>query len=296
MADCGCACHGAYQAPCDIEGGCGSTGCDYGDSGHRCARGEHCQDREPVRDDDGRHTGSWLPRRITVERGLCETCTRTVQYALGHLAGDVVELTMLMLRRANTAMGTLVASTPELRVPIDLGIDALRAEIDSEAVNWAEPTAEALGVDWDTSSMGHTRIAVRVKRAATLLANAVPTLLALPEQEHSAWQNGEPREDPAEPGVQDTVVRDGVDGALALLDLHRRAWSMAGRTEFVQRIIPPCRHCGLRALVRHDGDDFVVCENCREITPWDLIPFMCRVLIDCERALQEERQRQEAAA
>jgi hypothetical protein len=248
-----------------------------------------------VRDADGRHTGTWLPRAITLERGLCETCARTVQYALGHLAGDFVELTMLMLGRQNTAMGTLVASSPELRVPINLWIDALRTDIDNETANWVEPVAEQLAADWDTAAMGHARVGVRVKRAATLLASAVPTLLALPEQEHSAWQNGEPREDPDDPGVQDTIVRDGVDGALALLDLHRRAWSMAGRTEYVQRIIPPCRHCGLRALVRHDGDDHVVCENCREITPWDLIPFMCRVLIDCERAMQEERQRQAVA-
>lgn len=295
MNTCGCACHGTYDGPCDIPGGCGSVDCDYGVSARRCARGEHCQDREPVRDTDGRHTGTWLPRRIVVERGLCETCTRTVQYALGHLAGDFVELTMLMLRRANTEMGTLVSSSPDLLVPIDLGIDALRTEIDSETVNWAEPVAEELAIEWDTSAMGHVRVGVRVHRAASILAKAVPTLLALPEQEHSAWQNGEPKEDPDEPGVQDTIVRDGVDGALALLDLHRRAWSVAGRTEFVQRIIPPCRHCGQRALVRHDGDDYVVCENCREITPWDLIPFMCRVLIDCERALEEERQRQAVA-
>jgi len=264
--NCACACHGAYQAPCDVEGGCGSVGCDYGaePEGHRCARGDHCQDRQAVRDGDGRHTGSWLPRTITTERGLCDTCTRTVQYALGHLAGDVVELTML-LGRSGGAMETLVASSPELRVPISLAIEALRAEIDDELQAWAEPVAEELVINWDTSAMGHSRIAVRVQRAASLLMNAVPTLIALPEQEHSAWLNGEPKEDPDDPGVQDTVIRDGVDGALALLDLHRRAYSIAGRTELVHRLPTPCPWCDMRALVRHNGSSHVECENCRRI-------------------------------
>jgi len=220
---------------------------------------------------------------------------RVVVHALNHLTGDFVELTML-LGRTSVTTETLVAASPDLSVPINLWIAALRAEIDDELQSWVEPVAEVLAISWDTAAMGHTRTAVRVQRSAVLLANAVDVLLALGPQEHSAWLNGEPEEDPDEPGVQATTIRDGVDGALALLDLHRRAWSTGGHTEYVQRIVLPCTRCGQRALVRHDGDDHVVCENCRETTPWERIPFLCRVLIDCERALEEERQRQAAVA
>jgi hypothetical protein len=296
---CLCQCHGTYDGACDIPGGCGSADCDYGadpePSERRCARGEHCADREPVRDDDGRHTGTWLPRRIAVERGLCDTCVRVVEHALNHLTGDFVELTML-IGRIGAGGEVNVMATPDLKIPIRVNLEALRAEIDSELQSWAAPTAEALGIEWaSTTALAHTRLAVRVQRAARLLANAVDTLLALPEQEHPAWEHGEPKEDPEMPGVQATIVRDGVDGALALLHLHRLAYSAAGRTEYLERIVLPCTRCGLRALVRRNGKDYVECENCYERTPWERIPFLCRVLIDCERALGEERERQGAA-
>lgn len=298
MPTCSCACHGAYAAACDIEGGCGSVGCDYGadpePSAHRCAQGKFCQDREPVRDTDGRHTGTWLPRRINVERGVCDYCTHQVQHALSQLTGHVVQLTAQLGQRGGAAE-TLVTSTRDLPVPISLTFDALRTEIDEELQAWVEPVAEVLGVEWDTAAMGRARQLFRVQRAADLLYNAVEVLLALPPQEHPAWENGEPKPDPDEPGVQATIVRDGVDGALALFDLHRRARAILGLTEYVVRVVLPCTRCGLRTLVRHNGEDFVICENCRHRTPWEEIPFFCRVLIDCERALEEERQRQAVA-
>lgn len=264
---CPCACHSTYDGACSIPGGCGSVGCDYaahsGASERRCGRGDHCQDREPQRDVDGRHTGTWLPRRIDTARGLCDTCTRTVTYALHHLTGDVVELTMLMAR-PTINMGLLVASSPELPVPIRLGLEALRAEIDSELQAWAEPVAEVLGVDWNTSAMQRSRLAVRVQRAAHLLANAPDVLLALGEQEHPAWADGEPVWD-HNLGCQDTTIRDGVAGALDLLNLHRRAYAAAGRTKLVHRLPTPCPWCDYLTLIRHNGADEVTCENCHKV-------------------------------
>lgn len=286
---CDCACHGqsALNAACDIEGGCGSVGCDYDIEiePHRCARGQHCQDREPVRDANGRHTGAWRPRRVMVERGFCDTCTRAVEHALRHLPGDVVELTLIM-GRASVTFETLVAASPDLPVPISLSIEALRAEIDSEVVGWAEPVAEKLGIDWNTSDMGHARIAVRVQRAAMLLANAVPTLLALEKQEHPAWEDGEPKPDPDEPGVQATIIRDGVEGALALLDLHRRAYAVAGRTKLVHRLPTPCPWCDMRSLVRHNGSSEVTCENCRRHIAERHYSWFVAVLVELETRRQ----------
>lgn len=253
----------------------------------RCASGERCQDREPERDVDGRRTGAWLPRQIDRDRGLCDACARNVSYALNHLPGDIVELTM-KLARVDMA-SELVSASPELLVPIRLDIDALRTEIDTELQNWAEPVAERLGITWDTAAMGRSRQAVRVQRAAQLLAKRTDVLLDLPSQEHSAWDNGEPVWDPDfwPERVQETIIRDGIDGGLALLRLHRRAYHALGRTEYVQQVALPCPRCGLRALIRHNGEDSVICENCYERTPWERIPFLCRVLIDCERALDE---------
>lgn len=292
VADCPCDCHGqGVYGACSIEGGCGSLpgGCDYNPDSQaqqrRCARGDHCALRQPERHDNGAPTGAWLAAEIETERGLCEACVRNVVDALNHLPGDVVELTML-LGRGDMAAETPVSSSRDLQVPIRLGVEALRAEIDDELQNWAEPVAEQLGVDWDTSAMGHSRIAVRSQRAAALLANAAGVLLALPEQEHSAWENGEPQEDPDEPGVQATVIRDGVDGALALLDLHRRAYAAAGRTKLVHRLPTPCPWCDFQALVRHNGADEVTCENCRRHIEERHYSWFVAVLV----RLEEQRQ------
>lgn len=286
MKQCPCACHGLgpYGA-CSIPGGCGSVGCDYQPPERRCARGDHCADREPERDVDGRFSGTWLPRRIDAERGLCDTCTRVVQYALNHLTGDVVELTT-HIGRSNITFETLVSSSPDLPALISLSMDALRTEIDDELQSWAEPVAEALGIAWNTTAMGHTRQLVRVQRAATLLSNAVEILLALPPQEHSLWGNGEPVWDSDEPGVQATVVRDGIEGALVLLDLHRRAYAALGRTELVHRLPTPCPWCDMMALVRHNGCSEVTCENCRRHIEERHYSWFVSVLVELETRRQ----------
>lgn len=300
---CPCRCHDGLYAACDIDGGCGSVGCDYGAGSRpqdrRCARGEHCALRRPERDEDGTPTGAWLAAQIDTERGLCAGCVDLVQDALNHLTLDYVELTTLLGHSDNGALEVKVGGSSDLQVPVRLGVAALCAEIDDELQNWAEPVAEILGVGWDTWAMGNSRPGPRVERAVNLLKTAVDTLLGLGDQEHPAWRDGEPTWAPEflPDLVQDTVIRDGVAGAVALLNLHRRAFATALRTECVQRFNPQrCTRCGLPALVRRNGEDCVVCQNCREVTPWDMIPFFCRVQIDCERALREEEEHRRQAA
>lgn len=259
---CDCPCHGHNADVCDVDNGCGAQPqvCPI-HAAHRCARLGQCGEKEPHRNDQGKIV-AWLPARIQPVRGLCDTCTRGVGYTLGHLVGDVVELTTLIGRGAATS-DTHVSSSRELPVPIRLGVEALRAEIDSELQAWAEPVAEALGIEWDTSAMAHARLAVRAQRAANLLAVSVSTLLALPDQEHPAWEYGEPVWDPVflPEQVQDTVVRDGVAGALALVALHGRAYATAGRTKLVHQLPTPCPWCDYRTLVRHNGANHVECET-----------------------------------
>jgi hypothetical protein len=82
-------------------------------------------------------TGAWLAAPVTVERGLCDGCRRDLEHALNHLVGDVVELTM-MIGRVGSTGDVLVSSSPELQIPLQVNVEALRAEIDSELQNWAE--------------------------------------------------------------------------------------------------------------------------------------------------------------
>jgi hypothetical protein len=295
---------------CDVtggyDGGCAhlhTAGDGLGDEGHRCARGAQCKERtpvrdeknEPVRDDDGKPT--WLPAAITVPRGLCSACVSDVEHALNHLTGDVVELTA-KIGRGGMAGEVIVSASPDLQIPIQVNLDALRTEIDSELQNWAQPVADELGMDWPSTTMlRRTRLAHRVQRAAHLLVSTVDTLLALPEQEHLAWRDGLPVVDP-ELGCQDTILRDGVTGAIALIELHRLAYSTLGRTDPKVVLPQPCPICSWRSsLVRRNGQDYVECEHCHKIVPEPLLDWLAKHLVEAERlAAEAELERQEQAA
>jgi len=276
-SECLCSCHGqGVYGECDDDGGCGHLHVD-----HRCAKAERCKGRTPVRQDDGTPTGEWLAAQIGTARGLCERCVADVEHAINHLTGDVVELTMLIGR---TGFGgeVTVSASPELQIPIRVNLDALRSAIDNELQAWAEPVAEKLNVPWDTTAMYRTRMAPRVQRAAHLLSRAVDTLLDLPDTEHSAWHNGEPVWD-FELDCQDVRVRDGIDGALHLVELHRLAYIAVGRGEYVVRLPQPCLWCNWRSLVRRNGEDQVVCEHCHKTVRRELLDWLAKELIKADQ-------------
>lgn len=280
-SECSCSCHGqGVYAECDDDGGCGHLHAD-----HRCGNNVRCKLRTPVRGDDGTPTGEWLAGPITIARGLCERCTADVEHAINHLTGDVVELTML-IGRTGVGGDVIVSASRELQIPIRVNLAALRTEIDDELQNWAEPVAEKLGVEWDTTTMHHTRMAPRVQRAAHLLSRAVSTLLSLPDTEHPAWRNGEPVWD-HDLDCQDTHVRDGVDGALHLVELHRLAYVAVGRGEYVVRLPQPCPWCAWKALVRRNGQDHVECENCHRHVRRELLDWLAAYLVEAEREREE---------
>lgn len=265
---CDCGCHGrGPDVPCDLDGGCGH------------------QHIEPA----DKH--EWFGAQILHPEGLCEMCAAHVGQAISHLPLDVAELTVLMAATGSAGDGAKVRSTRTPPVPIRVGIEALRAEIDHELQCWAEPVAEALGIDWDTTAQQQSRLGHRVQKAARLLAAAVPALLALPAQEHMAWADGEPVWD--DDGWHDTVHRDGITGALHLVELHRRVYSVAGRTRLVHRLTGPCPWCSQRTLTRENGADVVRCESeqCRgRAVPERYYDWLAAVV-----AAEERRQREKAA-
>lgn len=278
--------------------------------GRRCARAQRCADREKVTDrakacdecDCHSHGGDypcsvpggcghlhaekdgWLGAQILTRDGLCRICTDHVSQAIRHLPLDVAELTVLMAANGASSNTGKIRSTPTPPIPIRVGIEALRAEIDDELQCWAEPVAERLGIDWDTDARHHSRLGHRVQAAARLLAAAVPTLLVLGAQEQPAWTaDGRPAlsvDLESDPGpaawailerdmtwpyrpIRATSVRSGIDGALHLMELHRQVFAAAGRTKLVHRLTGPCPWCGQRTLTRENGASQVVCESGR---------------------------------
>ncbi|MFC5992930.1 hypothetical protein ACFQE5_01745 [Pseudonocardia hispaniensis] len=257
--NCGCTCHGrGPHHPCDEDGGCGY---------------HHTPPADTV---------TWVGALIATEYGLCPGCVRAIGYDIAHLKGDVADLTM-RIARDGAVSGDKVAATREPPTPLRLGLDALRAEIDHETQAWAEPVAEALGIDWPSGQqLRAMRLGPRVQRCVDLLTKTVDTLVALPAQEHPAWtKDGQPAwaiQHESDPGpgawqileradrwphepIRATTVRDGVDGALCLSQLHHRVYQRLGRTRLVHRLPARCPWCWQRTLVRDNGAAHVHCES-----------------------------------
>lgn len=267
---------------------------DTGRVPHRCARGPRCPDRDYTTTDHApthpHHqqttTITTVGAPIPTTAGLCPLCTGHTAQAIAHLPLDVAELTVLMAAGGHTATEK-VRSTPDPTTPIRVGVEAVRHTIDTELQAWAEPVAEQLGIDWDTHHAHHSRIGHRVQRAARLLAAAVPTLLRLGPLEHLTWVGGEPARDAD--GCHDVQVRDGIDGALHLMELHRRVFAVAGRTRLVHRLGAPCPWCGQRTLTRENGADAVRCGSgrCRGRS----VPEQCYDWLAAVVAAEEKRQK-----
>jgi hypothetical protein len=237
-----CECHGHGPGyPCTIEGGCGHL---------------HLKGKVDV------------GARISQERGLCLSCTAHVEDALTGLLGDYVELETLLGVSGDQMVSDTVSATRDLPVPLRVSIIDLQMGIVHEAVSWAEPVAERLGINWDTQNARDSRPGPQLQRALALLGKAVSVLLALPDQDHRCWRSG------------DWLQRDGVAGALELLGLHSLVRAVAGRSKLVHDLPAPCPRCDQLTLVRHDGDDHVQCEICRAQWPEEDYKRLCLVVAD----------------
>lgn len=218
----------------------------------RCRRGDRCLDRAPV---PGTEPRQYEGAQLTEPGGLCRTDLAHVRAAITALPGDYAELSLLLDRSGGAGLGAPVSGSRELPVPIRLGVEALQARIDQEVSWWAESLCRALHVEWafHTARTGLAqRPGPRVQRGVDVLIVGFRTLLDLPVQVHEFEDDGVLYEWP----------RDGVDGALALLDLHRRTADIAGRTDKVDVLPTPCPQCGLCALVRKNGQENIECRHC----------------------------------
>lgn len=250
---CPCPCHeGRSYTPCTVPGGCGHL-----HPHHQCRRAERCAEWvwwDTTHPDTGAPTRLRVGADINSTDGLCLACIRHTERALSDLPRDYTELAMLLGRTGNTA-GEPVSGSRELPVPIRLGVEAVQAAMVAEATCWAEAVAETLQVEWDSHRVDHhTRPGVALQRAAHLLANAMSPLLAVRGWTRMVWQP-----DGCTP-IPET--RDGVDGAVTLLELHHQARRILGVTRVVFRMPAPCGGCRRLTLCQDNGGDTIYCTWC----------------------------------
>jgi len=255
-----------------------------------CARGADCQDRQPgVDPDTGTVTHVGAP--VEQDSGLCATCIRYVRYALAALPLDVAELTTLLrpsmaVRHRDPQLPDQPRVKLDAPVPIDLRMEARRALIDHETLLWAEAVVVASGETWDDEWARSTRIGHRVQHTASLLADNVLLLLSLPTERRPVYSTGIERHDGhnvdevTTDGRDVYADRDGLDGALTCLSLHRQVEAVAGRISST-RLRLPCPICRRMDLHREHhrsrtdprtgevSQGRVVCRTCwRPMTDW----------------------------
>jgi hypothetical protein len=234
---------------------------------HRCHRGPRCArwQRHP-------DTGARIGAEINADRGLCTTCTHHLGDILGELPRDYVELHRVLARIARPGVD-VVTGTRDLPIPVRADVEALMSEIVHEAVCWAESASDVLGIVMDTQVTRDSRPGVALQRAARILAGAVPVFLALRDVEHVEHAG-------LVDGVATVLVRDGLDGAVILLDRHHRARAVIGQTRKVNHLPSPCPRCQYLSLEREDGDDVIHCRACLRDYTWEEYDTLCSILAD----------------
>jgi len=234
---------------------------------HRCYRGPRCA--RWLRHPD---TGARLGAEINADRGLCGTCACHLTDVLGDLPRDYAELHRILARVARPG-ADVVTGTRDLPIPVRADVEALMAEIVHEAVCWAESTSDVLGIVLDTQVTRDSRPGVALQRAARILTRAVPVFLALRDVEHAEHAG-------LVDGVATVLTRDGLDGAVVLLDLHHRVRAVTGQTRLINRLPTPCPRCEYLALERADGDDVIECRACLRVYTWEEYETLCGILAD----------------
>lgn len=232
---------------------------------HRCHRGPSCAQREP----DQTHPQIKHGAAINAAEGLCDACTRHLRQAIADMPRNYLDLE-LALSGIRDGLRQNVAGTRDPAVPIALGIEAAQRELLHEAQCWAESVADVLHIDWDTQTARASRPGPVLEHAALLLENSLSVFLALRGVVHTGWTDGE----------WTTLDRDGLDGALVLLDLHHRIRALTGQRRLVHHLPAPCPRCEHPALRRDDGDDVIACAACGQHYTWDEYQRLCTLLAE----------------
>lgn len=245
---------------------------------YRCRRRWRCADRVPVFDQDGLHVG-WVGADLATWDGLCQVCISAVDGALTHLPLDVVELTLMIGRtpEATTLETTRIAlSAPGPTLPVREHLEALRNLIDHEVDCWSRAVGYDTGEAWSQRrpDLRRARIGHRVQAGCRFLRPRLSQLLALGPTEHRARSlainrgDGHAEDTTTRYGDDLWTVRTGLDGAVLLLELHEKAWTVARRSERAERMHLPCTSCGYLELRHVPGEDEVWCAHCRDRRPW----------------------------
>lgn len=200
------------------------------DESHLCRAGASCSSRSR-----NTETGEWIPRTTVMPNTICPRCIHAIEAAARHqLWSDYLALHRLFLTPTRHAGSEIRSGEPTSQVPVNVVSDALMNEIADAVYRCASAIAEQLGVTLrETGQLAYWLETVE---------DNVETLIAAPATDVPMWNRA---------GDDFAPVRmDGVQLALALVDLHRRAVAMVGVERPRERMPVPCPKCESHQLGR----------------------------------------------
>lgn len=225
---------------------------------HRCVSGRDCRDAETV-DDPTTGKTLRLGAQIVEASGLCDGCTRRIQLAVEDLPFDYVAL-HVALGESTQGGGGKVSSTPTPAIPIDANKYSLMTAISENLDRAAEIVSDALNCDPPSGN-----VAQRLSRASRMVSTNLPKLLAADDVPLWIWEKCDTRcgKNGCDAGEHFRLSdRNGIQTAIALRDLHRRARRTVGEFEKVIRIEHPCGECGEPSLQQNPTTGAVSCKAC----------------------------------
>lgn len=152
---------------------------------------------------------------------LCPGCITQIQVMLGDLPHLAAALKCFLGGSMATAYTSKVNSTPTPSAPMNVTVYDLIDDI-GDAID----RAGGMGVRIDN-------------------------LIREPGVEFQVWQRGEPAK----------RMLDGVDRAMNVRKVHRKAEGMVGLKKIWQRRVSPCPYCNLPTLGSWFGENTVHCTN-----------------------------------
>ena len=212
---------------------------------HLCRAGTSCagRSRNP-------ETDEWTPRTTEEPNTVCTRCRRQVESAVAGLWDDYCCLDSLFLVPTEHAGSEIRSGAPKSQVPVNVFSDALKHDI-SDAMYRC-----AAAITPNPEGPAQTPFAQFVTCRGIVQRN-IETLLAVPPKKHLMWNR-----------AGDNYIAemlDGVDLALALVNLHRRACALVGVERPRERMPVPCPQCESRQLGKNAGSTDVDCRSCGSV-------------------------------
>ena len=212
---------------------------------HYCRAGESCAGRS-------RHPESldWIPRTTEHPNSVCTRCRRHIESAVTELWDDYCCLNNLFLVPTEHAGSEIRSGAPKSQVPVNVVSDALMHDIGDAIYRCAA------AITPNPEGSAQTPFAQFVTCRGIVQRN-IEALLAAPRTKHLLWNRS------GDNYIAEML--DGIDLALALVNLHRRACALVGVERPRERMPVPCPQCESRQLGRDinpTGPSDVNCRAC----------------------------------